>query len=82
MTNTMPRVGLDVHANQTHLFALDLASGEFKRKRIEGPPEEVLPHLHDLGPGLIAVYEAGPTGFGLARAAAERGLDVRLAAPG
>jgi transposase len=82
MINTMPRVGLDVHANQTHLFALDLASGEFERKRIEGPPEEVLPHLETIGTALIAVYEAGPTGFGLARAAADRGLDVRVAAPG
>jgi transposase len=31
---------------------------------------------------LLAVYEAGPTGFGLARAARERGIDVRVAAPG
>jgi transposase len=29
-----------------------------------------------------AVYEAGPTGFGLARAGRERGIDVRVAAPG
>ena len=29
-----------------------------------------------------ALYEAGPTGFGLARAARERGIDVRVAAPG
>jgi hypothetical protein len=28
------------------------------------------------------VYEAGPTGFGLARAATARGLDVRVIAPG
>lgn len=28
MTETMPRVGLDVHANQTHMFCLDLASGD------------------------------------------------------
>jgi len=47
MTDTMPRVGLDVHANQTHLFSRDLASGEFERKRIEGPPTETLPrHPH------------------------------------
>jgi transposase len=78
----MPRVGLDVHANQTHLFSLDLASGEFASERIEGPPTETLPHLQALGPGLIAVYEAGPTGFGLARAGAELGLDIRIAAPG
>lgn len=82
MTETMPRVGLDVHANQTHMFALDLASGEFTRRRIEGPPEEALPHLEALGCNLIAVYEAGPTGFGLARTGTERGLDIRIAAPG
>jgi transposase len=82
MTDTMPRVGLDVHANQTHMFSLDLASGEFERKRIEGPPTETLPHLQALGPRSIAVYEAGPTGFGLARAGAELGLDIRIAAPG
>lgn len=82
MTDTMPRVGLDVHANQTHLFCLDIASGEILRKRIEGPPLGVLPHLRELGPRLIAVYEAGPTGFGLARAGIEQGLDIRIAAPG
>jgi transposase len=82
MINTMPRVGLDVHANQTHLFSLDLASGEFERRRVEGPPEEVLPHLEAIGTDLIAVYEAGPTGFGLARAGTGRGLDIRVAAPG
>jgi transposase len=83
MTETMPRVGLDVHANQTHLFSLDLASGEVVRRRIEGPPEGALSHLEALGANLIAVYEAGPTGLGLARGgAAERGLDIRVAAPG
>lgn len=82
MTETMPRVGLDVHAKQTHMFSLDHASGEVVRRRIEGPPECVLPHLEALGSGLIAVYEAGPTGFGLARVGAERGLDIRIAAPG
>jgi len=77
----MPRVGLEVHAHQTHLCALDLATGEVERKRIEGPPEAALARLEDIGAELIAVYEAGPTGFGLARAGAERGLDVRVAAP-
>jgi transposase len=34
-------------------------------------------------PGPVrAVYEAGPTGFGLARAAIERGIDVRVVAAG
>ena len=80
MTKTMPRVGLDVHAHQTHLCNLDLATGEVERKRIGGPPETALAHLEAIGPQLVAVYEAGPT-LRLARAAADRGLDVRVAAP-
>ena len=38
--------------------------------------------LEGLGPGVRAVYEAGPTGFGLVRAARERGIEVRVVAPG
>jgi len=82
MTKTMPRVGLDVHANQTHRAALDVATGELSRRRIQGPPERALDDLARFGEGVIAVYEAGPTGFGLARAAAKRGIDLRIAAPG
>jgi transposase len=82
MTETMPRVGLDVHARQTHLAALELRTGELDQRRIAGPPEAALEHLERLGPNLIAVYEAGPTGFGLAREAAERAIDLRVAAPG
>jgi transposase len=82
MTNNMPRCGLDVHANQTHAASLDLTTGELLRRRINGPPERTLDYLEKLGPGLLAVYEAGPTGYGLARAARERGIDLRIAAPG
>src|SRR6266566_2435806 len=42
-------------------------------------PEEVVSFL--AGPAVRAVYEAGPTGFGLARAARERGIELRVAAP-
>jgi transposase len=45
-------------------------------------PIEVVGFLEGLGGGVRAVYEAGPTGFGLARAARERGIDVYGAAPG
>jgi transposase len=78
----MPRCGLDVHAHQTHAATLDLRSGELTRRRISGPPERTLDYLTKLGAGVIAVYEAGPTGFGLARAAREQGIDLRVAAPG
>ena len=77
-------VGLDVHARQTHATVLDRASGELSVRRLRGTPEEaVLPFLERLRTtDLLAVYEAGPTGFGLAREAGRRGLDVRVVAPG
>src|SRR5437870_2855844 len=75
-------VGLDVHAAQTHAAVLDTGSGELRVKKLWGSPAEVVPFLEGLGPGLRAVYEAGPTGFGLARAARERGIDVEVVAPG
>lgn len=75
-------VGLDVHARQTHAAVLDPRSGELEVSRLAVPPEEVASFLEELGPTVQAVYEAGPTGFGLARAARERGIDLRVAAPG
>jgi transposase len=75
-------VGLDVHANQTHAGVLDPSTGELRRRRLSGDPLIALPFIEELGPGALAVYEAGPTGFGLARAAAARSLDVRVCAPG
>ena len=82
MTESMRFVGLDVHANQTHAGILDLDSGELRRRRLSGDPLVALPLLELLGAETVAVYEAGPTGFGLARAARDRGLDVRVCAPG
>ncbi|MEK6228603.1 MAG: IS110 family transposase [Actinomycetota bacterium] len=75
-------VGLDVHANQTHAGVLDRDTGELERRRLSGDPLVALPFIEGLGPRVLAVYEAGPTGFGLARAAAGCGLDVRVCAPG
>ena len=78
----MRLVGLDVHARQTHAAILHLDSGELGVSRLQMAPLEVVAVLERLGPGVVAVYEAGPTGFGLARAARDRGIDVRVAAPG
>ena len=75
-------VGLDVHARQTHAAVLDLGSGELGVRRLRMAPIEVASFLDGLGLGIVAVYEAGPTGFGLARAGRERGIDVRVVAPG
>jgi transposase len=75
-------VGLDVHARQTHAAVLDLRSGELRTSRLRMAPIEVVSFLEGLGADLVAVYEAGPTGFGIARAGRERGFDVRVVAPG
>ncbi len=82
MSVTITKVGLDVHAAQTQAAVLDPASGELLLRRLPGPPLLTLNFLSELGAGVSAVYEAGPSGFALARAAAERGLDVRVVAPG
>src|SRR5215207_1194135 len=74
-------VGLDVHARQTHAAILDPVTGEVRVCKLRMAPVEVVGFLEGLGP-LRAVYEAGPTGFALARAGRERGIDVRVAAPG
>jgi transposase len=77
----MSLVGLDVHARQTHAAVLVPETGELRVSVLRMGPEEVVGFLDGLRPAR-AVYEAGPTGFGLARAAIERGIDVRVAAPG
>src|SRR3954470_3133125 len=77
----MSVVGLDVHARQTHAAVLVPDTGEVRVCRLRMGPVEVVGFVEGLG-SLRAVYEAGPTGFGLARAARERGIDVRVAAPG
>ena len=83
MSESMALVGLDVHQRQTVAAVLDPVSGELRVQRLRGAPMGVVPEfLEALGRPVRAVYEAGPTGFGLARAATERGLDVRVIAPG
>jgi transposase len=78
----MSLVGLDVHASQTHAAVLDTATGELRGVRLRMPPTAVAEFLATLPGPVRAVYEAGPTGFGLARAAIDRGVDVRVVAAG
>src|SRR5829696_2494315 len=83
MQQAIRLVGLDVHAAQTAGAMLNPTSGEVLAKTIRGRPErEVLAWLQSLEGPWRGVYEAGPTGYGLARAAADRGLDVAVCAPG
>ena len=77
----MTRVGLDVHVRQTHAAVVDPVTGEVRVSKLRVAPVEVASFLAGLGPGVIAVYEAGPTGFGLARAITEAGMECLVAAP-
>jgi transposase len=75
-------VGLDVHAAQTVAAAVELGSGVVRRRRIEGPPVATIEWLAGLPGEVRAVYEAGPTGFGLARAARGLGIEMMVCSPG
>jgi transposase len=81
VNGTMTAVGLDVHARSTHAAAIDLLSGELRRARFGIGVEPVVDWLRGLPGPVRATYEAGPTGFGLARLATEAGIQLLVAAP-
>src|SRR4051794_16458320 len=81
MQGTMTWVGMDVHARSTHGAAIASLTGELQRVRFGPGTEEVVAWLAGLPAPVRAVYEAGPTGFGLARAAQRAGVEVIVAAP-
>jgi transposase len=78
---TMTYAGLDVHARSTHAAAVDVRTGELRRARFAGGTVEPLAWLAGLPGPVHACYEAGPTGFGLYRAAIDAGLRVDVVAP-
>ncbi|PZR51509.1 IS110 family transposase [Xylanimonas oleitrophica] len=76
-------VGLDVHARSIRASALDSLTGELFEQTV-APGEDYRPVMAWIArlPGPVAVaYEAGPTGFGLARVLGEAGIRCTVAAP-
>ena len=74
--------GLDVHAAKVLAATIDGRSGELVVRRLPGATSEVVSFCAGL-PGPVRVaYEAGPTGFGLARALEAAGVGCVVAAPG
>jgi len=61
--------------------AIDGATGELDRRRLTPNPVEIFSWVSSLPGPVRVVYEAGPTGFGLARFLRERGVDCLVAAP-
>ena len=82
MTGTMTWAAMDVHARSTYAASLDVVTGELSRQRFDtGAVEPVVGWLAGLPGPVRACYEAGPTGFGLYRAAAAAGIECQVIAP-
>lgn len=81
LQGTMTWVGMDVHARSTHAAAISSLTGELSRMRFGPGVEPVIEWLGALAAPVRAVYEARPTGFGLARAGQRAGIEVMIAAP-
>ncbi len=76
MKNYPTSVGLDVHARSVVGCGLDSETGELFERRLTPDHREILTWVQSL-PGPAAVtYEAGPTGFVLARFLLAAGVDV------
>ncbi len=74
--------GLDVHARSVLAVTLDADSGEIRRQRLAAETAKVVEFLAGLPGPTRAAYEAGPTGYGLARALQAAGMECVVAAPG
>ncbi|WP_349289781.1 IS110 family transposase [Pseudonocardia sp. Ae707_Ps1] len=74
-------VGLDVHARSVVGSAIDEASGEISTRRVGPRTEQIVEWVRNHPGPVMACYEAGPTGFGLARALAAAGIACEVVAP-
>jgi transposase len=82
MSGTMTYVGFDVHARSTHAAAIDVMTGELTRMRFGAGVDAPVDWLRTLSGPVKACYEAGPTGYGLYRAAVAAGVGIEVIAPG
>src|SRR5919206_5119530 len=75
-------VGLDVHASKVVAAVLDEQTGELRFGRVGGEIDRAVALCAGLEAPVRVAYEAGPTGFGLARGLAAAGIECVVAAPG
>jgi transposase len=79
--NQRTYVGLDVHARGIRGCAIDQRTGEIIRQRLPANNAAVVDWVSGLGQPVRVVYEAGPTGFGLARDLEGAGYPCLVVAP-
>jgi len=75
-------VGLDVHAAGVAAAVLDVETGELGAFSLPGDVVEVTEFCSVLPRPVRATYEAGPTGYALARELERRGVGCLVCAPG
>ena len=74
-------IGLDVHARSVAAGVLDGESGEVRSCTAPAQTAELVPWLRAQGESISVAYEAGPTGFGLARACETAQIPCLVVAP-
>lgn len=74
-------IGLDVHAQTVAACALYPATGEVEHAKMAMEPDVILSWIQRFPSDVKAVYEAGPTGYALARHLLDHGVDCVIAAP-
>ena len=79
--NKRTYVGLDVHARSVKGCAIDLETGEILRQSLAANDAGIAEWVSGLPGPVLVVYEAGPTGFGLARLLTGEGTECLVAAP-
>jgi transposase len=81
MAKAKTLVGLDVHATKIVAAVLDAETGELQTFAMGGENAPVAGFCAGLSRPVRVAYEAGPTGYGLARELAKRGVECVVAAP-
>jgi transposase len=81
MTKARSQVGLDVHATKIVAAVLDVETGELQTFAMGGDSAGAAGFCAGLPRPARVAYEAGPTGYGLARELAKRGVECVVAAP-
>src|SRR5436305_2986143 len=81
MAKARSLVGLDVHATKIVAAVLDAETGELQTFAMSGENATAAGFCAGLPRPVRAAYEAGPTGYGLARELAKRSVECVVAAP-
>jgi transposase len=81
MAKARSLVGLDVHATKIVAAVLDAETGQLQTFAMSGETTKVAGFCAGLPRPVRVAYEAGPTGYGLARELAKREIECVVAAP-